>query len=183
MPLSDDLERIAGVAQRFAAPGERLAGILAAEPRDVGRTYLCAYETDERRSWLAFDDAGGPITDRRAVREAASLAGLCEVAEESAGGGDLPDLIARLGELREAEAPIGIEEAEAAAKALAAAIEPEPRLATTEYLDRLGNAARRLEQALGDERGSPFATAMREALPAVDELAAQVEQDYKGPLA
>jgi hypothetical protein len=112
-----------------------------------------------------------------------SISALCEVAEETAGGGDLPELRARLAEIRETEAPEGIEEAEQAAAGLAATLEAEPRLASTEYLDRIGVAVRRLEQALGDDAGSPFATAMQQALPAVEELAAEVERGYKGPLA
>jgi len=52
-----------------------------------------------------------------------------------------------------------------------------------DYLDRVGAAARRLEQALGDDAGSPFAAAMQQALPAVDALAAEVVERYKGPLA
>ncbi len=183
MALSDDLDRIGVVAEGFAAAGERLAGMLAAAPLDAGRVYLCAYESGDGHAWLAFDDAGRPLADRRAVRDAASLAGLCEVAEESAGGGDLPELVARLAEIRATEAPAGIEEAELAAKALLETIEPEPRLATTAYLDRLGAAARRLEQALGEDGASPFAVAMQQAVPAVDELAAEVERRYKGPLA
>jgi hypothetical protein len=181
--LSDDLERIAGVAATFAAPGERVAGILVAEPLGTGRIYLCAYESAAGHAWLAFDAAGATVTDRHAVREAASLSGLCEIAEESAGGGDLPELIARLAEIRRREAPEGIEDAEEAAKALEATVEPPPRLATTAYLDRLGAASRRLEQALGDGTGSPFAAAMQQALPAVEELAAGIERAYKGPLA
>ena len=47
----------------------------------------------------------------------------------------------------------------------------------------IGAASRRLEQALGDDAGSPFAAAMQSAMPAVDELAAEVERTYKGPLA
>jgi hypothetical protein len=181
--LSDDLERIGKTAASFAAPEERLAGILVAEPLDVGRLYLCAFESAAGHAWLAFDDAGRTVADRHAVHEAASLAGLCEVAEENAGGGDLPQLIARLAEIRETEAPEGIEEAEAAARALVATLEPEPRVATTDYLDRIGAASRRLEQALGDDAGSPFAAAMQQALGAVEELTAAIEQTYKGPLA
>jgi hypothetical protein len=181
--LSDDLERIAGVAATFAGPGERVAGILAAEPLGIGRIYLCAYESDAGHAWLGFDAAGATVTDRRAVQGAASLAGLCEIAEESAGGGDLPELIGRLAEIRRREAPEGIEEAEEAAKALAATLEPAPRIAPTDYLDRLGAASRRLEQALRDGTGSPFAAAMQQALPAVEELAAGIERAYKGPLA
>ena len=117
------------------------------------------------------------------MRDAASLAALCEVAEETAGGGDLPALRARLRELRETEAPEGIEAAEDAAAALEQTLEPEPRLARSEYLDAVGAAARRLEQTLGEDAGSPFAAAMQQAIGSVEELADDVERRYKGPLA
>src|SRR4029077_4227590 len=87
--LDDDLEQIAVRAAAFAAPGETLTGILAAEPLHYGRVYLCSYASgDERPGWLALDLAGAPIDRLAAVREAAKLAALCEIAEESAGGGD-----------------------------------------------------------------------------------------------
>jgi hypothetical protein len=182
--LSDDLEQIAHAAAAFAATGERVTGILAVEPLHSGRVFLCSYAAgDERPGWLALDSAGAPIASLSVVREAAKLAALCEVAEESAGGGDLEQLRQRLREIRETEAPEGIEAAELAAAELAETLEVEPRLATTDYLDRLGAAARRLEQALGDDAGSPFANAMQQALPAVDAVAAEVEERYKGPLA
>jgi hypothetical protein len=181
--LSDDLERIAARAETFAAPDEHVSGIVAAEPLDTGRVYLCAYEAPGGHAWLAFDADGEPVASRHVVRAAASLSGLCEIAEESAGGGDVPQLLARLAELQATEAPAGIEEAVDAARALAATLEPEPRLATTAYLDRLGAASRRLEQALGEDGASPFAAAMQQAVPVVEELAAEIERTYKGPLA
>jgi hypothetical protein len=182
--LSDDIERIAEAAAAFAAADERVTGILVAESLHAGRIYLCAYTNgEERPAWLALDSSGAPVTSISVVREAVKLAALCEVAEESAGGGDLPELRQRLRELRETEAPEGIDAAELAAAELAETLQAEPRLATTDYLDRLGAAARRLEQALGDDAGSPFAAAMQQALPAVDAVAAEVEQHYKGPLA
>ena len=182
MALSDDLERIAEAAAGFAGAEEHVTGILVAEPVDTGRIYLCAYASAGGRSWLALDGEARPVANRRLVREAASLAALCEVAEEVAGGGDLPELQARLAEIRAREKPEGIEEAEAAAAALHAALRPHPRAATSGYLDVLGAASRRLEQALGEEAGSPFAAAMQQALPAVEGLAAEIEQGYKLPL-
>jgi hypothetical protein len=183
MPLPDDLARAAAAAQALAADDERVAGVLAAEPRNVGRTYLCAYEREDgARAWLALDADSRPLVDRHAVHEAASLAALCEVAAESAGGPDLEELRARLAELRATDAPEGIEEAEAAAASLAEALADEPRLATLDWLDRVGALARRLEHALGTDSASPFAAALQQALPAVEELAADVERNYKGPL-
>ena len=178
MALSDDVERIAAAAAGHAAAGEELTGVLAVDVLGA-RVYLCAFASAERTAWLALDDAAQPVSDLRRVREAASLAALCEVAEESAGGGDLAELRARLAEIRETDAPQGIEEAEAAAAALAGVIQPEPRLASGAYLDAIGSAARRLEEALGDSGGSPFAAAMQAAVGAVEELAADVEQNYK----
>src|SRR5256885_9695460 len=141
MTLSDDLERIADAAEAFAAPAERVVGILVAEPLGSGRVYLCAYASEGDHSWLALDEAGAPVASRETVRQAASLAALCEVAEESAGGGDLEELRARLAELREREAPEGIEEAEQAAAAPAEALPRQPRLAATDHLHRLRGAS------------------------------------------
>jgi hypothetical protein len=180
--LSDDVGRIAAAARGYADAGEELSGLLAVDV--LGRrVYLCAFAAAERTTWLALDDGTQPVSDARLVREAASLAALCEVAEESAGGGDLAELRARLAEIRETDAPEGIEAAEAAAAALADVIQPEPRLASGAYLDAIGTAARRLEETLGDSGGSPFAVAMQSVVGAVEELAADIERNYKLPLA
>jgi hypothetical protein len=182
MTVADDVGRIASVAVAFAESGEELAGVLVAET--LGRrVYLCAFESAEGRAWLALGAGAEPLTEGRLVREAASLAALCEVAEESAGGGHLPELQARLTELRETDNPEGIEEAEAAAAALAEALQQEPRVASSAYLDAIGSASRRLEQALGESGASPFASAMQAALGSVEELANDVESNYKLPLA
>lgn len=181
MSLSEDVEHIASAAAAFAEPGEDLAGVLVTET--LGRRiYLCAFESAEGRSWLAFGADAQAVTERRLVREAASLAALCEVAEESAGGGHLAELQARLAELRETDNPAGIEEAQSAAAALADTLRPEPRIASGAYLDALGSASRRLEQALGESGASPFAAAMQAAVGSVEELAADVEGNYKIPL-
>jgi hypothetical protein len=179
--VADDVARIAGAAAAFAAPGEKLAGVLVAET--LGRrVYLCAFESAEGHAWLALDGNAQPLTDLRLVREAASVAALCEVAEESAGGGRLPELRTRLAELRETDRPLGIEDAEAAAASLAETLQPEPRVASSAYLDAIGSASRRFEQTLGEDGPSPFAAAMQAALGSVEELADDVERNHKVPL-
>jgi hypothetical protein len=182
--LSDELERVAALARRYADDGEELAGIVAAEPAAGRRLYLCAFAgTQGRRTWLALDASGDPVDDRVAVREAASISALCEVAAESAGGGNLEDLRSRLRTLRLRESPLGIEEAEEAALELERVVGAPPRLATPAYLDEVGAATLRLERALGSNAGSPFADAMRAATTAVEALALEVEGDNKRRLA
>jgi hypothetical protein len=180
MGLREELEGVADPARRFAAPGETLAGILAAEPEPGARVYLCAF-VDEAgaRSWVALGAEGEPITSRSAVRDAVSIAVLCELAEETAAGGDLERLRADLATLRLTESPPGIEEAEAAALELERVLGSLPRLATPGHLDAVGSATVRLEQTLGEASASPFATALKHGLVAVDELAAEVEGRYK----
>lgn len=183
MALGDDLERIARAASAFAGPGETLAGVLPAEPHHGHVVYLCAYAVDGARAWLALDDAGRPITERARVRDAVSIAALCEVAGEAAGGGELEELRAQLVALRVTENPPGIDEAEEAALALEQTIGAPPRLASPAYLDAVGAATRRLEQVLGGGGGSPFAAAMKAAVASVEELTRDVEAGYKLPLA
>jgi len=126
--LSDDLDGIAASGEGLAAAGERLEAILIAEAAPGDRAYLCAFLGPSGRSWVALGEDGAPVTSRNRVREAVSIAAMCEVAVE-----------------------------------------------------QLGAAARRLEQALG-ARTSPFAAAMRQALRPVEELAKEVESQYKLPL-
>src|SRR5919197_2983550 len=180
MGLREELERAAQLALEFAAPGETLAGVLAAEPATGSRVYLCAF-VDEAgsRTWIALDAKGQPISSRATVRDAVSIAALCELAEETAAGGDVEQLRADLVTLRLTESPPGIEEAEAAALDLERVLGAPPRLATPGYLDAIGSAARQIEQTLGDGGASPFATALKQGLVAVDELAAEVEGRYK----
>ena len=181
MTVVEDVVRIAGVAAGFADPGEEVAGVLVTET--LGRrVYLCAFESAGGRAWLALGADAEPVTDGRFVRDAVSIAALCEVAEGSAGGGNLAELRARLAELRETDDPEGIEEAEAAAAFLADTLQPEPRVASGAYLDAIGSASRRLEQALGESGVSPFAAAMQAAVGSVEELAADIESNYKLPL-
>jgi hypothetical protein len=116
------------------------------------------------------------------VREAISLAALCEVAVDTAGGGDVAELRSQLAALRLIEGPPGIDEAEEAALELERTLGTPPRLATPVWLDELGAATRRLERALGEAARSPFSDAMQHAMGAVDALADEVEERYKLPL-
>jgi len=86
MAVIDDVRRIAEAASRFAAPAEELAAVLPIEPALGERLYLCAYvDAAGAQTWLALDDRATPVTSRKRVRDAASIAALVEVAEESAG--------------------------------------------------------------------------------------------------
>jgi hypothetical protein len=184
MSLDDDLSAAAEAARLFAEPEEQLSGVVAAEPVPGLRVYLCAFRTggEAGLSWLALDEEGRPVGDRALVREAVSIIGMCELAEESAAGGDVAELRARLAELRRTEQPEGIDGAEAAAAELAEAILPAPRVASLAYLDALGSAATRLERALGEVGSSPFAAAMASGAGAIEAVAQDVERGYKGPL-
>lgn len=182
MTLEQELASAAEAARAHADDGEELVAVIPAEPGRGDRVYLCAYVSGEKETWLALNPAGRPVADRVLVRDAVAIAAMCELAEESAGGGDVGELRARLVELRLSENPEGIEEAETAAAELQEALQPAPRVASVEYLDVLGRAAGRLEQALGETGSSPFAEAMKTGVAAAEELAGDVERRYKGPL-
>jgi hypothetical protein len=180
--LAGDLERTA-TAARDHAGAATLSGILPTEPASGIRIYVCAFENgDGARSWIALDRQGQPVRARRDVRDAVSIAALCEVAEEAAFPGDLDELRAQLVALRIAEMPDGIEEAEDAARALQHVLGVPPQLATPARLDAIGQAARRLERALDPTAPSPFTGAMRTAADVADSLWRDVESSYLGPL-
>lgn len=182
MLLVADLDGIATAAESYA-DGAAIVAVLATEPAEGVRRYLCAFEDAAgARSWLALDAAGTAVTRRRDVRDVVWIAALCEVAAESAFPGDLDELRAQLVALRIAEQPAGIDEAEEAALALQHALGAPPRLATPARLDGIGIAARRLERALDPAAASPFAAAMQSAQAAVEELLREVEARYRLPL-
>ena len=85
MALENDLRRIAETAARFASDGEEVAGIVPAEPASGIRVYVCAYVDGEATSWLVFDATAVPVQDVQLVRDAVSIAALCELAEEATG--------------------------------------------------------------------------------------------------
>ena len=156
MTLAAELERI---AQQTGADA-----VLPAEPHPGERIYVCAFEDAGGRTWLALDRDGEPIAERRRVRDAVSILALCELAEETAAGGDLDELRSQLAALRVTENPPGIDEAEEAVLQLQRVLGAPPTLATPARLDEIGAATRMLEVALGGvTQGSPFAAAMKSA--------------------
>ena len=182
MGLAEDLERAAELASAHGGDA-RVSAVLATEPEEGRRVYLVAFDdADGYRGWLAVRADGSPVDSRIELREAVSIAALCELASDAAGGGDLGALVARLAEIREAEAPEGIEEAEEAAQALVAVVAEPPQLASAARLDAIGFATRRLEQELDPLAPSPFAAAMRSSEAAVAELQREIEAGYKLPL-
>jgi hypothetical protein len=180
--LQSELGQIAAAAGELAAAGETLAGVIPTEPEPGLRVYLCAY-SGPAPAWAALDADGRLLHDRAVVRAAVSIAALCELAEESAGGGKLEELRQQLVALRLTENPEGIEEAEQAALDLERTIASPPRLASPAYLDAIGAAVRCLEHALGEDLRSPFAEAMKQSTAVVGELERDVEGGYKGDLA
>jgi hypothetical protein len=84
--LVDDVGRIAAGAAAYAGPGEEVVAVLPIEPVAGERVYLCAFaDAEGSESWLALAEDGTAVTSRKRVRDAASIAALCEIAEESAG--------------------------------------------------------------------------------------------------
>ena len=182
MTLEDELEQVAEHARRFEGEGEELSGVLVAEPGFGRRVYLCSFDGPRGRSWIALDEDGRPLVRRVDVRDAVSIAALCEIAVEIAGGGDLEDLRAQLLALRLRENPPGVEAAEDAPRELERTVGVAPRIASPSYLDAVGAATQRLEYALGQDGPSPFAAAIQGALGAVESLTAEVEARYKAEL-
>jgi hypothetical protein len=176
MTLAEELERIVVRAGADA--------VLAAEPHAGERIYVCAFEEgDGGRTWLAFDGDGEPVAERQRLRDAVSILALCELAEETAAGGDLDELRSQLAALRVTENPAGIEEAEESVLELQRVLGAPPMLATPARLDQIGAATRTLEVALGGvTQGSPFAAAMKGASEVVDALFADVAGSYRIPL-
>jgi hypothetical protein len=181
--LLADLERIATTATAFAPAGASVSAVLASEPTPGLRAYLCAFEaSDGSRSWLVLDDKGGPVSERRDVKDAVTIAALCEIAEESAAGGDLDELLSQLVALRLTESPDGIDEAEDAVRALQRTVGTPPQLASPARLDEIGAATRRLELALDPAAPSPFTAALKSAQGTIDELLREVVEAYRVPL-
>jgi hypothetical protein len=184
MSLEDELEGIAALATALAQSGEHVAAVLPAEPQPGERAYLCTFEAaDGTRSWLVLDAAGKPVDNRLRVRDTVTILALCELAEETAGGGDLDELRSQLAALRVTENPPGVDEADEAALELQRVLGTPPVLATPARLDEIGAATRQLELALGGAvEGSPFTAVLKSAGEVVAALLRDVEGAYRAPL-
>jgi hypothetical protein len=181
--VGDELERVADLVGARLETGAKVSGVLATEPAPGERVYVCSIDgADGTRSWLGVREDGSAVTRRAELRAAVSIAALCEVAVDSAGGGDLDGLIASLADLRAREAPEGIEDAEAAAADLREVLGDPPQLATPTRLDAIGAATRRLERELDPTGASPFAAALKSAQGPVEELFREVEAGYRAEL-
>jgi hypothetical protein len=83
--LDDDVRLAAAAAGALAADGEAVEAVLPTEPKPGERVYLVAFAAPggAERTWVAVDGDGEPVTSRDRVREAVSIAAICEVAEEA----------------------------------------------------------------------------------------------------
>jgi hypothetical protein len=181
--LEDELERAVAAAREAGAAGDVVVAVLPTEPEPGRRVYLCAFDgADGFRSWLAVDGEGQVVTSRAELRSAISVAALCEVAADAAGGGDLDELIARLEDLKATDDPPGIAGAVEAAHGLRSLLSDPPQIASAARLDEIGAATGALEKELDPTGASPFAAAMHAAQAAVAELQREIEAGYREEL-
>jgi hypothetical protein len=178
--LAEELEQVVTRAAEHRDTGDTVVAVLPTEPDPGHRIYLCAFDgADGFRSWLAVDGQGVPVVSRTELRSAISIAALCEVAAEAAGGGDLDDLAARLEELRSRENPPGVDAAIEAARDLREVLGEPPQVASPARLDAIGAATRRLERELDPSGASPFGAAMQSSQASVAELQREIEAGYR----
>lgn len=154
MTLEQELETTLAAAGRLAQPGERAVAVMATEPAAGDRVYVVAFAAGDDLGYVALDAAGAPVSDRRRVKDAVSLAALAERAEEVSGATAAEELVGRFGEAAAVLGRMGDKEgAEAAAGVVAAARRlaegaSGPRAATPQFLDRMAALAVGLAAAL-----------------------------------
>jgi hypothetical protein len=153
MSLEHELESTLAAAGRHARNDEQPVAVIATEPATGRRVYVVAFAAGDDLAYIALDDAGAPVPDRRLVRDAVALAALAERAEEVSGATAAEELIARFTEAGErlrrgdADAAAAADAVVAAAGRLADAATG-PRPATAQYLDRMAALAAELAAAL-----------------------------------
>ena len=127
-------------------PGRRCRLRCPCDRAETGRrVYLCSLDgADATRAWIGVRDGSAAVTSRAEVRAAVSIAALCEVAVDTAGRRRHRRPDCELADLRMREAPEGIEDAEAAARAARGSRRASSaRLAGAARRDRLGDAPAR----------------------------------------
>ena len=128
--------------------------VIATEPAAGTRVYVVAFAAGGDLAYIALDDGGSPVSDRRLVRDAVALAALAERAEEVSGATAADELLARFGEAAVALRSAGRDDAAAAAEAVSAATgrlaaaATGPRPATPGFLDRIAALSAELAGAL-----------------------------------
>jgi hypothetical protein len=151
-----DLAMAAEAALALVDDDEEVAAVIPCDPRGDGAlVFLCALREragDELTGWAAVDAAGAAIGDEDVVRRAASIAALCETAEEAAGVTEIDELVAAIGRARSAVDPAAplaaaLAGCEPPAVALAAA-SAGLRVASDSYVDVLGQELMRLDVSL-----------------------------------
>ena len=153
MTLEQELETTLAAAGRHAQGDEQPVAVIATEPAGGARVYVIAFTAGGDLAYLALDESGTPVSDRRLVRDAVALAALAERAEEVSGATAAEELVARFTEAAErlrgadAAAAAAADAVVAAAGRLAAAATG-PRPATAQYLDRMAALAGELAAAL-----------------------------------
>jgi hypothetical protein len=158
MTLEVELEAAHAAARALAAGDESVAAVMAAEPGLGTRVYVVAFDRDGDLSYLALDAALEPLRDRRLVREAVTMLGLAERAEEASTAITADELDAPFAEaereLRAAgrDAPATAAAAVRVALAALSEVAAGPRLATPLFLDRVGAAAAELSLRLEEYR-------------------------------
>ena len=74
-------------------PNEELSAVIPTEPAGGRRVYLCAYTSGEAKTWLALDDDGASVTDRRLLRDAVSIAACASWPRRPPGAGTSPSSV------------------------------------------------------------------------------------------
>jgi hypothetical protein len=154
MSLEQELERTFAAAGRHARPDEHAVAVMATEPDSGARVYVVAFAAGDNLAYVALDEAGAPVSDRRLVKDAVSLAALAERADEVSGATAADELVERFGEAAAVLGRVGLKDAAAAAEAVVAAAghladaASGPRPATAVYLDRMAALAAELGAAL-----------------------------------
>jgi hypothetical protein len=210
MSLEEELETTLAAAGRHARGDEQPVAVIATEPSAGTRVYVVALAAGGELAYIALDESGAAVSDRRLLRDAVALAALAERAEEVSGATAAEELMARFTEVAErlrgadADAAAAADAIVTAAGRLADAATG-PRPATAQYLDRMAALAAELAVALdafvlhaqrvpearveaalaaASRAGDPanFASAMTAASGAVDALVSDVVDHYRGEL-